>query len=113
MLVNVVVPHIPAAIIFRGYAPGVVTAVLINLPVLTFLSVRAIKDGYVSGRKAVAFAVGVPLGIVAAFAGAVCFGAMAVWFCQRRRRCRVTSQVNGVAKRAATLTTARFHRLKQ
>ena len=66
MLVNVVVPHIPAAIIFRGYAPGVVTAVVINLPVMTFLSVRAIKDGYVSGRKAVAFAVGVPLGIVAA-----------------------------------------------
>ena len=66
MLVNVVVPHIPAAIIFRGYAPGVVTAVLINLPVLTFLSVRAIKDGYVSGRKAVAFGCGVPLGIVAA-----------------------------------------------
>jgi hypothetical protein len=66
MLVNVVVPHIPAAIIFRGYAPGVVTAVVINLPVLTFLSVRAIKDGYVPGRKAVAFAVGVPLGIVAA-----------------------------------------------
>jgi len=65
VLVNVVVPHIPAAIIFRGYAPGVVTAVLINLPVLTFLSVRAIKDGYVSGRKAVAFACVVPLGIVA------------------------------------------------
>jgi ABC-type uncharacterized transport system permease subunit len=66
MLVNVVVPHIPAAVIFRGYAPGVVTAVLLNLPVLTLLSVRAIKDGYVTGRKAVAFAVGVPFGIVAA-----------------------------------------------
>lgn len=66
MLVNVVVSHIPAAIIFRGYSPGVVTAVLINLPVLTFLSVRALKEGCVSGRKAVAFACGVPLGIVAA-----------------------------------------------
>ena len=74
MLVNVVVPHIPAAIIFRGYAPGVVTAVVINLPVLTFLSVRAIKDGYVPGRKAVAFAVGVPLGIVALAAGLFALG---------------------------------------
>jgi hypothetical protein len=64
MLVNVVVPHIPAAIIFRGYAPEVVTAVLFNVPVMTLLSVWAIKDGYVSGRKAVAFGVGVPLGIV-------------------------------------------------
>lgn len=65
MLVNVFVPHLPAAIMFRGYAPGVVTAVLFNLPVMTFLSVRAIKERYVSGRKAVAFAIGVPLGVVA------------------------------------------------
>ena len=47
---------------------------LINLPVLTFLSVRAIKDGYVTGRKAVAFAVGVPLGIVALAAGLFALG---------------------------------------
>ena len=67
MLVNVFVPHIPAAIMFQGYAPGVVTAVLVNLPVLALLTRLAIKDRHASGRKAVAFGVGVPLGIVALF----------------------------------------------
>jgi hypothetical protein len=33
MLINVAIPHIPAAILNGGYAPGVVTAVLLNLPV--------------------------------------------------------------------------------
>lgn len=33
MLLNVALPHIPAAILFGGYAPGVITAVLVNLPV--------------------------------------------------------------------------------
>ena len=32
MLVNVVVPHVPAAIALGGYSPGVLTAVLVNLP---------------------------------------------------------------------------------
>jgi len=39
--------------------------VLVNLPVMALLTRLAIRDRYVSGRKAVAFAVGVPLGIVA------------------------------------------------
>lgn len=33
LLVNVLVPHVPAAVVLGGYAPGVVTAVLVNLPV--------------------------------------------------------------------------------
>jgi len=61
VLANVFVPHVPAAIFFRGYAPGVVTAVFINLPLMTLLSVRAVKDGWVSGWRAVAFGTGVPL----------------------------------------------------
>jgi len=32
LLMNVVVPHIPAAIALRGYAPGLLTAVALNLP---------------------------------------------------------------------------------
>lgn len=63
MLANVVVPHVPAAIVFRGYVPGVATAVLINLPLMSFLVVRAVSDGWVSGWKAVAVGTGVPLGI--------------------------------------------------
>jgi len=63
MLVNVFVPHIPAAIVFGGYAPGVVTAVVVNLPVMAFLVVRALRERYVSGSKAVVFAVAVPVSI--------------------------------------------------
>jgi hypothetical protein len=33
MAVNVVVPHVPAALLAGGYAPGVVSAVVVNLPV--------------------------------------------------------------------------------
>ncbi|GLS02476.1 hypothetical protein GCM10007859_25000 [Brevundimonas denitrificans] len=33
LVVNVMVPHVPAAIVLGRYAPGVMTAVLINLPV--------------------------------------------------------------------------------
>jgi len=33
MLVNVAVPHVPLALLSDGYAPGLVTAVLLNLPV--------------------------------------------------------------------------------
>lgn len=61
MLANVFVPHVPAAIWFRGYAPGVVTAVLINLPVMSYLTARAVKEEWVCGRRAVLFGVGVPL----------------------------------------------------
>jgi hypothetical protein len=60
MLTNVFVPHLPARFDF-GYAPVVITAVAINLPLMTFLAVRAVGDGWVSGWKAVAFGAGVPL----------------------------------------------------
>ena len=69
MLVNVLVPHVPAAIWFHSYAPGLVTAVAINLPLMSWLAWRAVRDGWVSGWKAFAFAVGLPVaggvGIVA------------------------------------------------
>lgn len=61
VLVNVLVPHVPAAIIFRGYAPGVVTAVAINLPLMSCLAIRAIRDGWVTGWRAVASGVAVPV----------------------------------------------------
>jgi hypothetical protein len=64
MFVNVFVPHVIAAIMFGGYAPGLITAVVVNLPVMALLSRRAVEDRYVSGSKAVAFAIGVPVGIV-------------------------------------------------
>jgi hypothetical protein len=33
LLANVLVPHVPAAIVLGGYAPGVATALIVNLPV--------------------------------------------------------------------------------
>ncbi|GAA1648443.1 HXXEE domain-containing protein [Georgenia ruanii] len=33
MVVNVVVPHVPGALLTGGYVPGVVSAVVVNLPV--------------------------------------------------------------------------------
>jgi len=61
MLANVFVPHVPAAIVVRGYAPGVVTAVLLNLPLMSYVALRAVRDRWVSGWKAAVFAVVVPL----------------------------------------------------
>jgi len=63
MLLNVFVPHVLATLIFRSYTPGVVTAVLINFPVMTILAIRMIREGWVSGWKALAFAVFVPAGL--------------------------------------------------
>jgi hypothetical protein len=64
MLANVFIPHVPASLVFRSYTPGVVTAVLINLPVMSVLATRAVREGWVHGWKAVAYAVAVPLAIV-------------------------------------------------
>jgi hypothetical protein len=42
MVVNVLVPHVPAALVTGGYVPGVVSAVLVNLPVAAaYLRARA------------------------------------------------------------------------
>ena len=37
LLLNVLAPHVPAAIWLGGYAPGVATAVLVNLPLCAWL----------------------------------------------------------------------------
>lgn len=47
LLVNVLVPHVPAAVVLGGYAPGVITAVALNLPaaVLALRLLRAPSAG--------------------------------------------------------------------
>ena len=65
MLANVLVPHVPAAFVFRGYVPGLVTAVVLNLPVMCLLAMRAVREGWVSGEKAVIYGIAVPLGLAA------------------------------------------------
>ena len=69
MWVNVLVPHLPASLIFFSYTPGVVTALVINLPVMSYLAVRAMAEQWVSGWKATIAAIAVPavLGCAIAF----------------------------------------------
>ena len=43
-LLNVFVPHVPAAVALGGYAPGIVTALLLNLPICT-LMIREVARG--------------------------------------------------------------------
>jgi hypothetical protein len=64
-LLNVLVPHLAATIATRSYVPGVATAVFLNLPVLTLLVVNALREGYVSGGKALAYCAGVTAALVA------------------------------------------------
>jgi hypothetical protein len=63
MWLNVFLPHIPSALIYRGYTPGLVTAVLINLPVMTLLISRALRERWVSGTKAFGYALLTPLAL--------------------------------------------------
>ncbi len=48
-LVNVLVPHLIAAIVVGGYAPGIVTALLLNLP-LCSLMIRHVARGRLLSR---------------------------------------------------------------
>ncbi len=65
-LANVLVPHLAATVARRSYMPGVVTAVALNLPVLSLLLVMALREGYVSGGKAAVYSIGVAGLLVAA-----------------------------------------------
>ena len=68
MLLNVFLPHIPATLSFHAYTPGVLTAVLINLPCMSFLLFHAVSERWVSGIRAVAYAALVPIAIAGAIA---------------------------------------------
>jgi len=65
MFLNVFVPHVAAAILLRCYAPGVVTAVLLNLPVTTVLLVKIWNDRIVHSLAISILVFGVPLGAAA------------------------------------------------
>ena len=52
--------HILAAIVRHGYAPGVITAVLVNLPVGVYVLRRAVKERWIGARTA-ALLIGIAL----------------------------------------------------
>jgi Protein of unknown function with HXXEE motif len=63
MFINVFLPHIPATLVYGEYTPGVVTAGLINFPIMSILLFKAVRDQWVSGIKAIGYALLVPLTI--------------------------------------------------
>lgn len=50
LMLNVVVPHVPAAVLLGGYAPGVATAVLVNLPFSIYFLRRSLREGHIERR---------------------------------------------------------------
>lgn len=63
-LANVLAPHVALTVARRSYMPGVATAVLLNLPVLSWLVAMALREGYVSGAKTAAYSAGVAVLLV-------------------------------------------------
>jgi hypothetical protein len=82
MFLNVFVPHLPAAILLRGYAPGVVTAVLLNLPVTTVLLAEIWNDRIVHSLGVAILIFGVPL-VVAAVAAFLFNARLQIWLLHR------------------------------
>lgn len=56
-LANVFLPHVPAAIVAKGYAPGVITAVAVNLPFVLFLLWTAAREAVLPVKGVVLAAV--------------------------------------------------------
>lgn len=50
VLLNVFVPHVPAAYALGGYAPGLITAVLVNLPFSVYFFRRSLNESRVTRR---------------------------------------------------------------
>jgi Protein of unknown function with HXXEE motif len=50
VFLNVFVPHVPAAFALGGYAPGLATAVLFNLPFSIYLFRRSLRESRVTSK---------------------------------------------------------------
>jgi hypothetical protein len=61
MLINALVPHIAVSVVRRTLMPGVITAAALNLPILSYLAVLALQQGYVSNHDAVVYSIAVSL----------------------------------------------------
>lgn len=51
MLLNVFLPHVVATLVMRRYAPGTLTALLLNLPVTLLLLHQGLREGYVHFQR--------------------------------------------------------------
>lgn len=50
IVLNVAIPHVPAAVLTGGYTPGLVTALALNLPVSVAFLRRVHEEGALTGR---------------------------------------------------------------
>jgi hypothetical protein len=66
MLLNVFFPHVLATLVMCRYAPGTVTALLLNLPITVLLLHRGIQEGYVQVHRLAWMGPSVVAGILAA-----------------------------------------------
>ena len=53
LLWNVFLPHLSAMVFFRGYAPGGLTALAVNLPMCVYFFRRSLREGMLSHRQLV------------------------------------------------------------
>jgi hypothetical protein len=61
LLMNVFVPHVPAAVVLGGYAPGVLTAVFVNLPFSIYFFRRSLRESQITWKGlVVAMAIALP-----------------------------------------------------
>jgi hypothetical protein len=63
VLVNVFLPHVPATFEYRTYTPGVVTAVFVNLPSMSYLAFISLRENWVAGKRALVSGITIPLAI--------------------------------------------------
>jgi len=64
MLLNAFFPHLIATIVLRRYAPGLITALGLNVPVMFLLLIQAFDEQYISWNTFLVSAIAFPLGIV-------------------------------------------------
>jgi hypothetical protein len=66
LLWNVFLPHLSAMVVFRGYAPGGLTALLVNLPFCIYFFRRSSREKVLTARQtALAMILGVFLLVIA------------------------------------------------
>lgn len=74
MLLNVFFPHVIASAWSGGYTPGVVTALVCNLPADGYVIARAVREESIGPRAVLISTATVSLGLVAAIPGLFALG---------------------------------------
>jgi hypothetical protein len=63
ILFNVFVPHLVATVALAHYAPGVISGILLNIPVTLYLLRRGMMEGFFSVRVVILGAIGLTIAV--------------------------------------------------